>query len=41
MTSGMDVEERCLQAGANAFMLKPFKPTDLMNVIKRQLVAAN
>ncbi len=41
MTSGMDVEERCLHAGASAFMLKPFKPTDLVNVIRQQLVAAN
>ena len=41
MTSGMDVEDRCLKAGANAFMLKPFKPTELMNVIRRELIAAN
>src|SRR5512147_341213 len=24
MTSGMDVEEKCLNAGASAFILKPF-----------------
>jgi DNA-binding response OmpR family regulator len=40
MTSGMDVEEKCLAAGASAFMLKPFKPSDLMSLIKQQLVAA-
>jgi CheY-like chemotaxis protein len=40
MTSGMDVAEKCLAAGASAFVLKPFKPSDLMNLIKKQLVAA-
>ncbi len=40
MTSGMDVEEKCLAAGASAFMLKPFKPSDLMSLIRQQLVAA-
>jgi len=40
MTSGMDVEDKCLAAGASAFMLKPFRPSDLMNLIKQQLVAA-
>jgi DNA-binding response OmpR family regulator len=40
MTSGMDVEDRCMNAGANAFMLKPFKPTELMSIIRRELVTA-
>ncbi len=40
MTSGMDVEDKCLAAGASAFMLKPFRPSDLMTLIKQQLVAA-
>ena len=40
MTSGMDVAEKCLAAGASAFMLKPFKPSDLMSLIRQQLVAA-
>jgi|WetSurMetagenome_2_1015567.scaffolds.fasta_scaffold518443_2 DNA-binding response OmpR family regulator len=39
MTSGMDVEEKCLAAGASAFMLKPFKPSELINLIRRQLAA--
>ena len=39
MTSGMDMEVKCLQAGASAFVLKPFKPTDLLDVIKRVLKA--
>jgi DNA-binding response OmpR family regulator len=41
MTSGMDVAEKCLNAGASAFILKPFKPSDLLDTIKRQLVAAH
>ncbi len=41
MTSGMDVQEKCLSAGASAFMLKPFKPSDLMTMIKQRLVAAH
>ncbi len=40
MTSGMDVSEKCLTAGASAFLLKPFKPSDLMTEIRQQLVAA-
>ena len=40
MTSGMDLEEKCMAAGASAFMLKPFRPSDLMTMIKQQLVAA-
>lgn len=30
MTSGMDRSQECLAAGANAFVLKPFSPTDLL-----------
>jgi CheY-like chemotaxis protein len=40
MTSGMDVSDRCLSAGASAFMLKPFKPSDLMSTIQANLVTA-
>ena len=40
MTSGMDVEQKCLAAGASAFLLKPFRPSELMNLIRQQLVAA-
>jgi DNA-binding response OmpR family regulator len=40
MTSGMDVEEKCLAAGASAFMLKPFKPSELMSLIRQQLTGA-
>ena len=40
MTSGMDVREKCMGAGASAFMLKPFKPTELVSLIKQQLAPA-
>ena len=33
MTSGMDVSAKCLAAGADAFLLKPFRPTELLNMI--------
>ncbi len=37
MTSGMDVEEQCLEAGANGFMLKPYSPPDLLSMIRENL----
>ncbi|HET7377551.1 MAG TPA: response regulator [Anaerolineae bacterium] len=39
MISGMDMEDKCLRAGASAFVMKPFRPTDLLNEIKRVLNA--
>jgi DNA-binding response OmpR family regulator len=30
MSSGMDVEERCMKAGADGFLLKPFMPDELI-----------
>lgn len=30
MTSGMDVHDRCLAAGADGFVLKPFMPDELI-----------
>jgi DNA-binding response OmpR family regulator len=38
MSSGMDVSKRCLELGADAFILKPFMPEDLLQQI-RQVVA--
>lgn len=35
MSSGMNVEYECRDAGANAFLLKPFMPDDLIAVIRR------
>jgi CheY-like chemotaxis protein len=34
MTSGMSMQEECLSAGANAFLLKPFSPDDLIRLLK-------
>ena len=35
MSSGMNMEYECKDAGANAFLLKPFMPDDLIALIKR------
>jgi DNA-binding response OmpR family regulator len=34
MTSGMPEAEKCLKAGANAFLLKPFMPDELISSIR-------
>ncbi len=33
MTSGMDRSDECLAAGADAFLLKPFRPSEALTVI--------
>ena len=38
MSSGMDVGQRCMEQGANAFILKPYMPDDLLQMI-RQVIA--
>ena len=35
MSSGMDVSQRCTELGANAFILKPFMPEDLIQKIRQ------
>jgi len=35
MSSGMDLEDQCLQAGANAFILKPYPPEQLSATLKK------
>src|SRR5687768_10093700 len=35
MTSGLNMREECLSLGASAFLLKPFMPDDLLNVLKQ------
>ena len=40
MTSGMDVREKCEANGASAFMQKPFKPSELVALIKKQMALA-
>jgi len=35
VVSGLDVEDKCLQAGADIFMLKPYSPSVLLANIKQ------
>ena len=35
MTSGLDVEEEVMAAGADAFLVKPFEPSDLPDLFNR------
>jgi DNA-binding response OmpR family regulator len=35
MASGMDRSDECLNAGADAFILKPFRPTELLEIAER------
>lgn len=35
MSSGLNLEDECLKAGANSFLLKPYMPDDLINLIKQ------
>jgi CheY-like chemotaxis protein len=35
MTSGLNMKEECISRGASAFLLKPFMPDDLINVLKQ------
>jgi CheY-like chemotaxis protein len=37
MTSGMDVTEQCREAGADAFLLKPYTPEVLLATIQENL----
>ena len=37
MTSGMDLSDQCMDAGANAFLLKPYTPEQLMKTIQQNL----
>jgi DNA-binding response OmpR family regulator len=37
MTSGMDLAEQCKEAGADAFLLKPYTPEQLINIIETNI----
>jgi len=34
MSSGMDVKDACMQGGADAFLMKPFMPDDLLAMLR-------
>jgi len=34
MTSGLNTKDECLECGADYFLLKPFMPDDLLNLLK-------
>jgi DNA-binding response OmpR family regulator len=37
MTSGMDRRDECMRAGADAFILKPFRPSELLQLVEKLL----
>lgn len=37
MSSGANVQEECMNAGANGFLLKPYMPDDLIALLKKTL----
>jgi CheY-like chemotaxis protein len=39
MTSGINLTEECLQAGANAFIVKPYMPENLLRLLAKVLAA--
>ncbi len=40
MTSGLDRSRECMRDGANAFVLKPFPPSELIDTVRRALEGA-
>ncbi len=40
MTSGMDYQNQCLAAGADCFVMKPFIPDEVVQMIGRLLTSA-
>jgi CheY-like chemotaxis protein len=41
MTSGMDRSEECMAAGANIFILKPFRPSKLIEMVTNLVQGAD
>lgn len=41
MTSGMNVSEQCYAAGADAFLLKPYTPDQLITLIRKNLATGD
>lgn len=40
MTSGLDRSIECMHHGASAFVMKPFSPTDLINLVRSLIGSA-
>lgn len=36
MTSGMDLKQECMAAGANGFLLKPYLPDELIKLLRHK-----
>ena len=37
MSSGLNLKQECMQAGADGFIMKPFMPDELINLIHRTI----
>lgn len=37
MTSGLNLEDECMEHGANGFLLKPYMPDDLLDILKQNI----
>lgn len=37
MSSGLNLQQECLQAGADGFIMKPFMPDELIELIRRTI----
>lgn len=37
MSSGANVKEECINHGANGFLMKPYMPDDLINLLKQNI----
>ena len=37
MTSGLNLEEECIRSGADGFLLKPYMPDDLLDILKQNI----
>ena len=37
MTSGMNLKDECIASGADAFLLKPYMPDDLIQILRQYL----
>jgi DNA-binding response OmpR family regulator len=40
MSSGMDLREKCLEAGADNFILKPYMPDDLLTILHKYRISS-